>query len=355
MSLAPALVLASLLVAAAATAAPPPVEDFFRDPEFQEVTLSPRGDYLTVAVPKEDRTYLVVLRTRDKKVMSSWDFGRQRHASDVRWVGDERFFVTVRRKLGSFDVPVADSFDVYASNVDGKRRRQIPDANKYQFVALLPDDPDHVLVQRSIDNAFLFKLNVWDGETAVVASAPLRRGTFLVDHDGRPRYAIGSDERNDTVILRRESEGWTEVQRAPFAGDVRVPIAFAADNRRVYFTESERGRAAGGRADRSRERLPRAGAAGEGGRAGRLPEKRRRPPPARGALRRWTACLRVDRSRASREQGLRRPDPGLSRARRRLRRRQPRRAARAAAGLQRPRSGPLLPLRPRHRQGDLPP
>lgn len=218
-----------------------PVEDFFRDPEFKEVTLSPRGDYFTVAVPKGDRTYLVVMRTRDKKVVSSWDFGSNRHAENVRWVGDERFFVTVTRKTGFFDVPVIDSFDVYASNVDGKRRRQIPDANKYQFVSLLPDDPDHVLVQRSIDNAFLFKLNVWDGKTVVVASAPVRRGSFVVDLAGRPRYVIGSEADNSTVILRRDGEGWKEVQRAPFGEDVRVPIGFAADGERVYFTESARG------------------------------------------------------------------------------------------------------------------
>lgn len=218
-----------------------PIEDFFRDPEFKQVTLSPRGDYFTVAVPKGDRTYLVVMRTRDKKIVSSWDFGSNRHAENVRWVGDERFFVTVTRKTGAFDVPVVDSFDVYASNVDGKRRRQIPDANKYQFVSLLPGDPDHVLVQRSIDSAFLFKLNVWNGETIVVANAPVRRGSFVVDFDGRPRYVIGSEADNSTVILRREGDGWKEVQRAPFGQDVRMPLGFAPDGKRVYFSESAKG------------------------------------------------------------------------------------------------------------------
>lgn len=230
-----------LLCALAAPVAAIPVDDFFRDAEFKEVTLSPRGDYFTVAVPRGDRTYLVVMRTRDKKIVSSWDFGSNRHAESVRWVGDERFFVTVTRKTGSFDVPVIENFDVYASNVDGKRRRQIPDANKYQFVSLLPEDPDHVLVQRSIDNAFLFKLNVWNGETTVVASAPVRRGSFVVDFAGRPRYVIGSEADNSTVILRREEDGWKEVQRAPFGADVRLPIGFAADGQRVYFTESADG------------------------------------------------------------------------------------------------------------------
>ncbi len=61
-----------LVYALAELAMAVPVEDFFRDPEFKEVTLSPRGDYFTVAVPKGDRTYLVVMRTRDKKVVSSW-------------------------------------------------------------------------------------------------------------------------------------------------------------------------------------------------------------------------------------------------------------------------------------------
>ena len=33
-----------------------PIGDFFKDPEFRNVSLSPSGTYITVSVPRADRT-----------------------------------------------------------------------------------------------------------------------------------------------------------------------------------------------------------------------------------------------------------------------------------------------------------
>jgi len=221
-----------------------PIGDFFKDPEFTSVTLSPTGEYITVSVPQGDRTLLAAFRVNDMKLVGKWDYGPNRHIDGVRWVNEDRFFLYVSRKEGRFDFRVGTP-DVYASNVDGKRRTDIPNGGTYSIVDTLDNDPKNILVQRSVDSAFLFKMDVYTGRTVTVATAPLRFGSFLVDHESRVRYAIGREENNDTVTLRRDGEQWVEVHRAEMGGAMRMPLGFAPDNRRVYFGISESGEPAG--------------------------------------------------------------------------------------------------------------
>lgn len=217
-----------------------PVEDFFKDAEFSAVTLSPTGEYLTVSVPEGDRTVLAAFRVEDMELVGKWDYGRQNHAERVRWVNDKRFFVYVSRKLGRYDFRVGTP-DVHASDVDGRRRVVIPLGGTYQIVDTLEDDPDWILVQRSVDAAFLFRMNVNDGRTRVVARAPVRWGSFLVDHEGELRYVIGMEENREIVTLRRAGGDWTEIHRSPMGGSSNLPMGFAPDNRLVYTAISEDG------------------------------------------------------------------------------------------------------------------
>lgn len=233
-----ALLLLALAAPVLAERLPP--ELFFKDPEFTSASLSPTGEYFTVSIPRGDRTLLAAFRTADMELVGKWDYGPDRHIEMVRWVNDERFFLYVSLKLGRFDFRVGTP-DVYASNVDGTRRIDIPNGGYYQIANMLWDDPEHILVQRSVDNAFLFRLNVYTGRTTTVASAPLRFGGFIVDHEARVRYAVGQQEDNTNVALRRDGDAWTTIHTAEMGGAMRFPLGFTADNRNVYFAISEHG------------------------------------------------------------------------------------------------------------------
>jgi dipeptidyl aminopeptidase/acylaminoacyl peptidase len=232
----------SLLLAAVlpAQAVEVPVGDFFKDPEFTSVSLSPTGEYITVSIPQSDRTVLAAFRVADMKLVAKFDYGEKRHIDRVRWVNDERFFLYVTEKLGRFDARVGTA-DVYASNVDGSKRSDIPNGGFYGIVDLTWDDPRSILVARSIDSAYLSKLDVYTGEVRTVASAPLRAGTFLVDHEGKVRYAIGQEEDLTSVTLRRNGDSWATVHRSEMGGSVQRPVVFAADNKRVVFEISDKG------------------------------------------------------------------------------------------------------------------
>lgn len=217
-----------------------PVGDFFKDPGFTSVSLSPTGEFITVSMPQADRTLLAAFRVSDMSLVGKWDYGARRHIDRVLWVNDERFLMYVTRKVGRFDARVGNA-DVYASNVDGTKRADIPNGGLYSVVDLTPDDPRTILVERSIDSAFLFKLDVYDGETRTVASAPIRSGSFLIDHEGQVRYAFGQQKDLRSVTLRKNGDSWLPVHESEMGGATERPVMFAPDNKRVIFEVSEKG------------------------------------------------------------------------------------------------------------------
>ena len=52
-----------------------PIQDFFKDPEFTSISVSPDGKHMAVTVPQADRTVLAVLRVADQGV----DFVEHEH------------------------------------------------------------------------------------------------------------------------------------------------------------------------------------------------------------------------------------------------------------------------------------
>jgi dipeptidyl aminopeptidase/acylaminoacyl peptidase len=218
-----------------------PVGTFFKDPEFTSVSLSPTGEYITVSVPQGDRTVLAAFKVDGMKLVGKWDYGAMRHIDRVYWVNDERFFLFVTKKLGRYDFRVGTP-DVYASNVDGTRRMDVPNGGYYNVVDPTWDDPDNILVERSIDSAFLSKLNVYTGKITTVATAPLRFGRFVLDSKRNVRYAVGSrDEGINSVTLRKDGDTWTPIHETEMGGSVRIPLGFDRDDKRVLFQISDKG------------------------------------------------------------------------------------------------------------------
>lgn len=235
------LLLVMLLLPSVAIAREVPIEDFFKDAEFATVQLSPDGKHVAVTAPAEDRTVLAVLRVSDRKVVGKWDYGKDRHFRRVAWANNGRLLFWVTFKTGRFDFEVGRG-DLYASNIDGTGRIDIPNGGYYNVVDMTPDDPDTILVARSIEGAFLFKLNVNNGRVTRLATAPIDGGSFLVDHDQNVRFAFGEMEDGRQVTYRRVGEQWKLIHESERGGATYQPFGFAADNRRVYFSKGEEGK-----------------------------------------------------------------------------------------------------------------
>lgn len=225
----------------AASAERIPVGDFFRDPEFSSVSLSPTGEFLAVSRPEADRTILAVLSTADLKLIGRWDYGAERHIDRVTWVNDRRFLMHVSRKVGRFDFRVAPS-DLYASDVDGKRRSDIPNGNTYQIIDTLRDDDRYILVSRSIENAFLMRLDTYTGNVRTIASSPVDNGSFVVDRDGKVRYSFGQNDDLTEVVYRRDGSEWKRIHTSTMGqGNSRMPLGIDADGLHTLMLVSDQG------------------------------------------------------------------------------------------------------------------
>lgn len=228
-------------LAIAATPPELPVGDFFRDPEFTSVSMSPAGTHLAVSVPRGDRTELAILRTADLSLIGRFDYGENRHIERIEWVSDRRFIMFVTRKLGRFDFRIG-SGDMYIANVDGTRRIDVPRGNTYFLVDTLRDDDRYVLISRSIDGSFLYRLDTHNGEISTVATSPLDFGGFVVDQQGRPRYAFGQDDDLSQSTYRRVGDDWQRVHSRKLGeGGTRMPIRMHHDDERVLMAVSDAG------------------------------------------------------------------------------------------------------------------
>jgi len=235
------LLLAMLVLGFNAAAREVPIQDFFKDPEFTSISVSPDGKHMAVTVPHEDRTVLAVLRVDDKSVVGKWDYGPNRHFRQVWWANNERLLFNVTFKTGRFDFETSKG-DMYASNIDGTQRIDIPNGAYYRIVSLTPEDPRTILVERSIENAYLSKLDVYNGRLVTVASAPVEQGSFLVDHDRNVRFVSGAMNDGRNVTYRRDGDKWTLVHESERNGATYFPLGFAADNRHAYMAKGVDGK-----------------------------------------------------------------------------------------------------------------
>ncbi|MCB1568967.1 MAG: S9 family peptidase [Xanthomonadales bacterium] len=235
-----ALVMLALTASHVGLAREVPIQDFFKEAEFTSVSLSPDGQHIAITVPQADRTLLAVLRVADRGIVGKWDYGKDRHIRNVMWVNDERLLFGVAKKTGRFDFEVP-SGDMFASNIDGTKRIDIPNGASYRIVNLTRDDPRTILVERSVETSFLSKLDVYTGRISTVVSAPVEQGHFLVDHAQKPRFVSGQMNDGRNVTYRRVGEDWTLVHQSERNGATYSPLGFAADNQKVYMVRGMQG------------------------------------------------------------------------------------------------------------------
>src|SRR3970282_1462644 len=107
-------------IAAAPAAQALDVQAFIKKEAFNEIKLSPNGDYFAATVPLEDRTVLVVLRRSDNKLTANFGTGKNTHVSGFVWVNHERLIISTEEKIGALNQPVPVG-ELYAINADGSQ------------------------------------------------------------------------------------------------------------------------------------------------------------------------------------------------------------------------------------------
>lgn len=251
-------------VAAEAPAAPDlatTIEHFTRDATFDDIALSPGGEYLAASVPQGDKTILVVMRRSDRTLTSAFRMEGKSHVTRFWWVNPKRLLLEVGQKFGSLEQP-RPTGEIYALNAEGNgaeilagpragqqqtgsniRVRDDGSAFAFLFDTLIADD-EHVLLStqdvgasRDAPMTRAERMDVDHGRRRIVARAPISRAEFVADHAGAVRFASGLDIENYSVTYYRENDDadWTLLNHQRESGRAVVPIGFSADNRVAYL------------------------------------------------------------------------------------------------------------------------
>lgn len=251
------LLLALLACAQAAPAqAQVDLEPFLKEDPYQQLKISPKGDYLATTSPVEDRTVLVVLSLPDLKITASVGGDRNSVVDEFWWANNERVVVALADKFGSRDEP-SPTGKLHAVNADGSKGRVIASPYEEEGMRLgtgttgqryflmsdaLPNDDKNVLVEAipfTSNDAYvrLEKLDIYTRRRTLVAAAPVRRASFVADAQGVVRFTYGADGDNTQRLYYRPTQEaeWTLVNDEKTSHHRQYPLGFSADGRTAYL------------------------------------------------------------------------------------------------------------------------
>lgn len=237
------ILLALSCMAPLAHAQPPSVEDFFRNPEFTQMKLSPNGEWVAALISVNNRRNIAVLSVDDNRAVAITD-ARRTDISDFYWITNERLAYLI-------DIDGNEAFGLFAIDRDGSNWDELvgPEDGVQIFprqvllLDRLDDDPEHMLVtdnERRKLYPDVFRLDSHTGRASRVVLNPGYVSSWITDHDGVVRVGIGStDDPRDLIvqIVYRESENddWRVLtEYDPFDDHGFTPLAFAADNHTLY-------------------------------------------------------------------------------------------------------------------------
>ena len=236
------------------------VEDFSKHIQYHNIKISPDGKYLAALVNDNGLKRLVFLETDSYKVTFALDSGRDSQPDDYYWANNERVIIQVVRTRGSLEKPFSAG-ELFAVNYDGKKRKMIfgyrakdgfiLSATGGFVVDLLKNEKKHVLIRTQVLSRKtdtlprIVKLNIYNGKTKRVKTAPIPYAQFLIDHNGQPRFAAAFDKEANTKLFYNKGKGdeWQSFDQK-LQGKF-VPVAFAADNNSIYAFKNEQGKTQG--------------------------------------------------------------------------------------------------------------
>jgi dipeptidyl aminopeptidase/acylaminoacyl peptidase len=250
--------LAALPLAAAAVT----LEDLMRHAEFEELSISPKGDYLAATAPQDGQTGVVILDISDldnPEISGAFRLSRNENATNLLWATNERLVFTSTLQAGILAQPFF-SGNFYAINADGSRMRQIfgrTDMSTFRIANIihrLPDDENHVLISKRLaddprPSAFLMNINnnfrtglqrqARRLPLRLVTRSPLDSGALAADQDGQVRFAFGTnDDGEQQFAWREDADGeWTTFNN-PLGADISF-WGFDHDGQTVFVASRD--------------------------------------------------------------------------------------------------------------------
>lgn len=239
-----------------ALAAPVSFADLARHSQFKMVKISPDGTHIAVtSVLSNGQTVLSLLDLSTMKGTNVRAAGDD-DILDFWWVSPKYVVFSEAERLGGWDMPVPTG-ELYSVEANGdsptilfgyrlnatQAGTHIQHASQENasatFLSRIAGDPNHILVTLTYWNTVgwneVDSLDVRNGNRVKVAGAPMPEASFLADHHGHVRFAMGDDADGNRVVYMRPADGgdWELLKQA--SADRDWPIAFSVDDKTVWF------------------------------------------------------------------------------------------------------------------------
>lgn len=235
------------------------VDAFLRRDRYEQIKISPTGEFYAVTMPLEDRTVLVVIRRSDQQPTAKVVAGENSRVGGFWWVNDTRVVVAMDRQFGSRAEPYATG-ELHAVNADGSggillsspygvdddtsgagHIRLQYDSAVFMFDTIPGDDRNVLVASSPVDRTDpitrVDRLDIYNRRRATIATAPVRNASFTTDVQGEVRFAEGSGRDNVSKLYYREGRGqdWRLINDEARSHVVVSALGFSADGRTAYL------------------------------------------------------------------------------------------------------------------------
>ncbi len=241
----------------AATTKMPDIKDFAKDDQWQDVQISPGGEYLSAVTKVEGIKVIVMINAKTLKVMHSLKFSGFAQPGDYRWASNDRIVAEKELLKGWTDHPVSYG-EYYSVGVKGGKAKYIfgyqtatqsMSKNMWgELVAPMPDDNRFILVKgtRMSDSKDylpkVYRVDLKNARKKVVAESPVSRGVFLTDQHHNLRFVTGYDKDNNHTTWLYKDEKWLGTADLNIDNESFYPISIKGDTNQVYayYTDNDK-------------------------------------------------------------------------------------------------------------------
>ena len=223
-----------------------PLEDFFKDPSFDEILISPGGTRVAALSKWKEHLnlYVIDLKTKRPTQLTGVD---TMDVTDVQWIGDNRLIFTGRDDGYDTGGLCAIDADGKNSRILGKSIKQQVNEGSYaprqtDFLDRYGESTDDILVISNERREFdpnVYRMNVHTGAKRMVARNPGHIMHWIADGTGAVRAGFGEVGRDLFLIYREKADGgWREISRWDFQKGAIEPLAFDQSNQLLYVLSS---------------------------------------------------------------------------------------------------------------------
>lgn len=209
-----------------------PMELFFRNPVAKDLVVSPDGQMLASLQPFKGRMNVFV-KNKDQMEWQNITKIDDRDIASLFWKNNQTL-------LFLKDDGGDENFHLYSVDVSGNDLRDLTPFNNVR--AQIVDDlqgvsQDEVLVglnKRNPQHFDVYRLNVRTGDLSLVVENPGTYTSYLVDHKGILKVAVGTNGADRTYFFRKdEKTPFKQILKLNFKDQI-TPIVFDKNNKNVF-------------------------------------------------------------------------------------------------------------------------